>query len=58
MGFVLDVEGIPSAVPPSSRLVLRGLGHERVRILNIGAPESFRPHCERELIAVNSIRRL
>jgi endonuclease YncB( thermonuclease family) len=27
------------------------LGRERVRLLNIDAPESFRPRCERELIA-------
>lgn len=26
-------------------------GHERIRIENIDAPESFRPRCERELVA-------
>lgn len=27
------------------------VGTERVRIMNIDAPESYQPHCERELVA-------
>ena len=61
-GLLAAVSLLLAAAPAASEtfdgrraLIIDGdtiaLGSERIRILNIDAPESFRSHCERELAA-------
>lgn len=48
-------ETLAESVDGRSAVIIDGdtvaIGGERIRLLNVDAPESFRPRCERELVA-------